>query len=106
MNIFVYLNYLKKERISTTTLTKTATEKSMNIIFIVAGFIEELVNTELLDKKKIKNKYLRIILKFRPILEITVFIASLVTGIWIMWFTLLLFDIGYNGIRIAFEMIE
>lgn len=76
------------------------------LIFIIAGFIEEFVNTQLLDKNKIKNKILKNILEFRPILEITVFISSLITGIWIMWFALLLFDIGYNGIRIVFRLIE
>jgi len=66
--------------------------------FALVNMAEEYVN-DLLDKGRIKNKKLAKIISLRPLLEITIFIIAAVTGIWMMWFALLSFDIGYILIR-------
>jgi len=63
------------------------------IIFAVVNFIEEKLNN-MFDKIKTKKLFGKI-LNYRPLLEVATFIISAYTGLWILWFTLLSYDIGY-----------
>ncbi len=67
-------------------------------LFALVNIGEEYIN-DLLDNGRIKNKKLAKIISLRPLLEITTFIIAAVTGIWMMWFALLSFDIGYISIK-------
>ena len=62
-------------------------------IFLIAGVADELVNTKPMFKRI--GRLLKRIFKLRLILEITTFIVSLTTGVWILWITLLNFDVAY-----------
>jgi len=64
------------------------------IIFAVVNFIEEKLNN-MFDKIKTKKLFGKI-LNYRPLLEVATFIISAYTGLWILWFTLFSYDIGYN----------
>ncbi|MBD3355493.1 hypothetical protein GF361_05970 [Candidatus Woesearchaeota archaeon] len=63
-------------------------------LFVLVNIGEEYIN-DMFDKGKIKNKILSKIVSVRPLLEITTFIIAAFTGIWMMWFGLLSFDLGY-----------
>ncbi len=64
------------------------------VIFLVAGSIDEIAN-DLADKGKIKGR-LNTFFSFRLTLEVTTFLVSLITNVWIMFFGLLSFDVSYN----------
>lgn len=70
------------------------------IIFTPIGVLEELVNDRFVDKGKIKNKRLSSFFAWRPLIEISAFIVSALTGQWIVWFGILSYDIGYILIEI------
>jgi len=70
------------------------------ITILFTNIIEEYINDEFVDKNKIKNKVLQKILSLRPVLEITVFLISVYSGVWSLWISLLGFDIGYQSITI------
>lgn len=70
-------------------------------IFIVVCIGEELLNNYI-DKLKTQN-ILTYVLKKRLLLEITTLIVSIFTGIWMIWFSLLGFDIGYLLIKMNLE---
>ncbi len=65
------------------------------ILFLAASIAEEIINNKIVDAGKIKNKLLNELMKLRPLLEITAFIVSFISGLWIIWFGLLSFDLGY-----------
>jgi len=62
-------------------------------LFTLLCVAEEIINDKI-DKIKKKNLIFKI-LKYRPILEITALIVSIITGYWIIFFMLLSFDIAY-----------
>ncbi|MBU2101089.1 hypothetical protein KKG83_07680 [Candidatus Micrarchaeota archaeon] len=64
-------------------------------LFIVVAVSEELINTQIVDKGKIKHKFLSDVMGLRPILELTAFLIALYSGIWLVWFGLLSYDLGY-----------
>lgn len=71
-------------------------------IFIVLMFtavcvFEEWLHDVITVKKLMvfKNKILKAIVEFRPMLEIASFLYSAITGLWSVWLALLLFDFGY-----------
>ncbi|RMF55739.1 hypothetical protein D6745_01245 [Candidatus Woesearchaeota archaeon] len=43
----------------------------------------------------VKNKHLKKILSLRPFLEVSALIISVFTGVWVIWLSILLFDIAY-----------
>lgn len=65
------------------------------IIFTPIGVLEELINDKFVDKGKIKNKRISTFFTWRPLIEISVFIVSVMTGQWIIWLGILSYDIGY-----------
>jgi len=64
------------------------------ILFALICIIEEILN-DYYDKKRIKNRLMSKIISARPLLEITAFIISAATGLWMIWIALLSFDAGY-----------
>ena len=64
------------------------------ILFTLVNFFEEFLNY-ILDSGKIKNKIVIKIVEVRPLLEITAFVVSLITGVWLIWIALLSFDVAY-----------
>jgi len=64
-------------------------------VFFVVSVGEELINNKITDAGKIKNKLLNEFMKLRPLLEITALIVSFFSGLWLIWFGLLAFDLGY-----------
>ena len=71
----------------------------INLIFltilIFGSFLDEIINTFVLDKGRIKNFYFKKLLETRPFLEITAFILAALTGLWPLWYTIFFYDIGY-----------
>ena len=71
----------------------------INLVFltvlVTGSFLDEIVNSFVLDKGRAKNYYLKKFLETRPFLEITAFILAAATGLWPLWYTLLFYDIGY-----------
>ncbi len=61
---------------------------------ILVTVFEELLN-DYSDRKGVKNKTLQKIISWRPLLEVTLFIIAVTTGMWRPWLALLGFDIGY-----------
>jgi hypothetical protein len=64
-------------------------------IFIVACVVEEMINTRWLDRGKLGHGVMARFLSLRPVLEIVAFGVALASGLWLIWLTLLAFDIGY-----------
>jgi 4-hydroxybenzoate polyprenyltransferase len=64
-------------------------------ILIAACIIEEIINTHWLDKGKLGHGVIMRLFSLRPVLEIAAFGISLASGLWLIWLTLLAFDIGY-----------
>jgi len=75
----------------------TLTDKIFFIIFIIICIFEEILN-DFLDSIKRKNSFIKF-LQLRPLLEITTFIVSIISGNWFIWFSLLGFDLGYITIK-------
>ena len=65
------------------------------LLFTFLGVTDELVNDLVVDKGKVKNKVLKEFLSYRLLLEIGALIVSIVTGMYMIFFALLVFDIGY-----------
>ena len=65
------------------------------LIFLSMTVIEEKFN-DFVDNIDMKNTLLKEIIASRPILEITALLVSIFSGIWSIWLSLLLFDIGYQ----------
>jgi hypothetical protein len=63
---------------------------AMFLVFVAAGVADEVASSRC---AKYKNLGCRI-LSHRPLLEITALLVSLYTGMWEVWLTLLLYDIG------------
>ncbi len=63
-------------------------------LFVVASYADEVLKN-LSDAKKIKNKTFAKIAPYRVLLETAAFITSLHTGQWILFISILFFDIGY-----------
>ena len=66
----------------------------MIVVFVCANLLDEFFS-DYSDKNK-KNLLVKKIFLFRPFLEISAFLISLITTQWIIWFTILFFDIAYN----------
>ena len=66
------------------------------VIFFLAALLDEKVN-DLFDSRRIRlrPKAFRMMLRYRPFLEVTAFIFAALTGLWLVWFYLLAFDITY-----------
>jgi ABC-type arginine transport system permease subunit len=64
------------------------------MIFIIVSILDEILSS-LVDKRIIKNKLLGDLLLLRPLLEIAAFTIAYLTGVWIIWFAVLSFDIAY-----------
>jgi hypothetical protein len=64
------------------------------LLFTLVCVFEEAINM-LVDNNKIKNKLIKKTFKLRPLLEITALLVSVFTGFWLIWFSILIFDIGY-----------
>jgi len=62
---------------------------------IMGSLVDEIVNTQILDKGKIKNFVLRKFIGTRPFMEITAFMLAFFTGLWPLWYTLFFYDLGY-----------
>ncbi|MBN1156450.1 hypothetical protein JXA85_02455 [Candidatus Woesearchaeota archaeon] len=75
------------------------------LLFLLVATVDELVNTYIVDRKRIKNRLLSNVLAKRPFLEIAAFAFSAVTGAWIVWFSLLFFDVAYNATTSVFTKI-
>lgn len=65
------------------------------LAFLLVTVLEESFN-DYIDTIKIKSTVVYAILASRPLLEIAAFITSIISGIWSIWLSLLLFDIGYQ----------
>jgi len=65
------------------------------LIFALVCTTEEFLHEIWVTGKKIKDKTLVMLVELRPLLELTAFIYSAVTGYWSVWLALLTFDIGY-----------
>jgi len=65
------------------------------VIFTLVCVLEEFIHYLAVDKKKVKNKTFRNFIELRPLLEVVAFIYSWIIGEWVVWLSLLLFDIGY-----------
>ncbi len=65
----------------------------LSIFFTLLCVAEEIINDKI-DKIKKKNLILKV-LKYRPILEITALIVSIITGYWIIFSMLLTYDVAY-----------
>jgi hypothetical protein len=63
-------------------------------LFVLAAIFDEWFS-DLADKNIIKIKFLRKFLLFRPIVEITAFLVSLITMQWMLWLAILCFDSSY-----------
>lgn len=63
------------------------------LIFSIAALLDEIGN-DLIYKRKVKG-ILKIFFDLRLTLELTTFIVSSITGLWILWLALLSFDLGY-----------
>ncbi|HEV8289995.1 MAG TPA: adenosylmethionine decarboxylase [Candidatus Norongarragalinales archaeon] len=69
-------------------------------LLIAASVFDELAN-DYSDRNKEKlPKLLRTFLEWRLTLEITAFAASLYTGVWEYFFTILSFDLGYHAVSL------
>ncbi|PIU61170.1 hypothetical protein COZ55_00040 [archaeon CG_4_8_14_3_um_filter_38_5] len=71
-------------------------EMNASIVVIVALIchLEEWINTEIVDKNKVKG-FLKKLLKIRPILEITAIILSVIYSNFTIFLLLFSFDLGY-----------
>jgi hypothetical protein len=65
------------------------------VFFVVINILEELVN-DYFDKNKLKNKLLQKIIISRPLLEVSAFLVSLISGFWEIWVAIFFFDIAYQ----------
>jgi hypothetical protein len=63
---------------------------AMFLVFLAAGVADEVVSDRCAKRRNLGCR----ILSYRPLLEITAFLVSLYTGVWEVWLTLLLYDIG------------
>jgi len=75
------------------------------LLFLAVAFFDEMFNTYVVDRHKIKNKLLSNIMKKRPFLEIAAFAFSAVTGAWLVWSSLLIYDCAYNATTSAFAKV-
>ncbi len=71
------------------------------LLFLVVAFLDEILNTYVVDRHKIKNKTMTAIMKTRPLLEIAAFAVSAITGTWAIWLSLLCYDAGYSVVRFS-----
>ncbi len=69
---------------------------AMFLVFLVAGVADEVASDRCAKHKNLGC----MILSYRPLLEITAFLVSLYTGMWEVWLTLLLYDIGTGYVPI------
>ncbi|MBW2993491.1 hypothetical protein KY317_02865 [Candidatus Woesearchaeota archaeon] len=63
-------------------------------VFVLAAILDEWMS-DLADQNKIKINFLRKFFLFRPIVEISAFITSAITGQWMLWLAILCFDTAY-----------
>ncbi len=63
-------------------------------IFVVAAYLDEFL-TELAKRSKIKNEFIARMAPYRLLLKAAAFAASIYTGQWVIFASILLFDIGY-----------
>jgi hypothetical protein len=63
-------------------------------VFLAASLLDEAVS-DLADRKRIKGIAGKIA-EYRPVLEITAFLVSLITWQWIIFIGMLSFDVGYR----------
>ncbi len=69
-------------------------DSALFMVFLAAGIIDEIGN-DYMDKGK-SGKALRAFFENRLTLEVAAFAVSVSTGNWIIWLSMLSFDIGYN----------
>ncbi|RLI97056.1 MAG: hypothetical protein DRO99_03515 [Candidatus Aenigmatarchaeota archaeon] len=63
--------------------------------FTALCVLEEVINDEILDKGRIKNRAVSGFLGMRPLLEMAAFVVSAAAGQWVIWLGLLSYDVGY-----------
>ncbi len=63
-------------------------------LFLIAAYLDEYLKN-MSDARKIKNKFIGKAASYRIVLELTVFAVSVYTGQWILFASILAFDIGY-----------
>ncbi len=71
-------------------------------IFVVVNVLEEIIHDKFkkeIGERGIKKRFIRKIISYRPLLEITTFVLSAVSGNWALWIALLSFDVGYIFIK-------
>jgi hypothetical protein len=71
------------------------------IIFIFAAVLDEIASSISGKKSGVLAKFF----SFRPFLEISVFLFSIITGLWILFFGVFIFDTGYNISRFLLNRI-
>lgn len=67
------------------------------IVFVLAGVADEIISDRLAGRKSLASR----LMSLRPILEVSAFAISMIYWQWIIWFGLLLYDIGYASISRA-----
>jgi len=65
------------------------------VLFTIVNVVEELLN-DVVDKNLFEVMWLKRFLKLRPILEIMTFIISFILNMWLLWLTILFYDLAYN----------
>jgi hypothetical protein len=73
------------------------------IVFLVFAILDEIVN-DLADLGKVKGPF-RLFFKYRLSLELMAFIISWWLGEWIVFISILFFDIGYSVTRKVMDML-
>jgi hypothetical protein len=71
----------------------------LTVMFTLICLAEEFVN-DYFDRHPIKNKIFATLISVRPLLEISSFVTSLLTGQWMMWLGLVGHDVGYVFISV------
>ena len=63
------------------------------VIFLIGGIVDEIMS-DLADRNKLKG-FLKTFFSYRLTLELLTFLVSLITGLWILFMGMILFDAGY-----------
>ncbi|MFH0889923.1 MAG: hypothetical protein V1836_02140 [Candidatus Aenigmatarchaeota archaeon] len=69
-------------------------QPALFLIFLAAAYADEFFS-DLADAKKIKNKTIAKIILCRPFLEVAAFVAAAITATWIIFASIIAFDLGY-----------
>lgn len=64
------------------------------VIFVLAAYLDEFA-IELGKKRRIKNEFIARMASYRLLLELTAFAVSFYTAQWIIFASILFFDVGY-----------